>query len=128
MSGGPRVTTGTDSKQDYATPDELIRPVNERFGPVVFDLAAHTGNKKASKYFAPREVTYTLESFDQDDLDLAIAKLARMGASKQDADSAVVSAWTRWRDSGKKEKKLIVNAKNSDPLAFGYDALDEIWN
>ena len=50
---GPRVTSGTESKQDYATPDQLIGIVAKRFGPISFDLAAHSGNKKHPRYFAP---------------------------------------------------------------------------
>lgn len=51
--GGPRVSSGADSKQDYATPVEVIRAVEHRFGPIVFDLAAHEGNAKAAQWNGP---------------------------------------------------------------------------
>ena len=48
---GPRVTSGTESKQDYATPDQLIGIVAKRFGPISFDLAAHFGHSPRGKSY-----------------------------------------------------------------------------
>jgi len=47
------VSSGTDSRQDYGTPQEFITAVERRFGPIVFDLAAHAGNRKSPYYYAP---------------------------------------------------------------------------
>lgn len=49
---GARVSTGADSKQDYATPPELIRAVEHLLGPVVFDLAASASNTKHPRYLS----------------------------------------------------------------------------
>lgn len=50
---GPRVTSGTESKQDYATPWELVRAIESRFGPIVLDLAANADNAKAARWYGP---------------------------------------------------------------------------
>lgn len=50
-----RVSSGKDSRQDYATPLEFIQAVERKFGPIQFDLAAHAGNAKHARYFAPTE-------------------------------------------------------------------------
>ena len=52
-SGGPRVSSGADSKQDYATPPEFIAAVEKRFGRISLDLAAHAGNTKAARWYGP---------------------------------------------------------------------------
>jgi phage N-6-adenine-methyltransferase len=41
------------SNQDVRTPREFLVAVEERFGPIVFDLAAHSGNAVARHYFGP---------------------------------------------------------------------------
>ncbi len=41
------------SRQDYATPPELIDAVERRFGPIVHDLAATAGNTKAATWYGP---------------------------------------------------------------------------
>jgi DNA N-6-adenine-methyltransferase (Dam) len=48
-----RISSGKDSRQDYATPPEFIAAVERKFGPIQFDLAAHAGNAKHARYFAP---------------------------------------------------------------------------
>lgn len=40
------------SKQDHATPPGLLRVIEERFGPIAFDLAAAPHNKKHYRYFS----------------------------------------------------------------------------
>lgn len=59
---GPRVTSGYDSQQDCATPDDFMAAVQMKFGPISFDLAAHAGNKKHARYFAPTEFVTKFES------------------------------------------------------------------
>lgn len=39
------------SKQDYATPDDLIQAVVKKFGPLALDLAADDRNTKAPRWF-----------------------------------------------------------------------------
>jgi phage N-6-adenine-methyltransferase len=46
MKTGPSVNKGR-SKQDYGTPPEFIRAVEERFGPLDLDLACNRENFKA---------------------------------------------------------------------------------
>ncbi len=49
---GPRITTGSDSKQDQGTPWELIRVIEELKGrPFTIDLAAQTDNAKTREYY-----------------------------------------------------------------------------
>lgn len=50
---GPRVSTGPDSKQDYATPLEFIAAVERRFRPITLDLAAHADNTKSKRWYGP---------------------------------------------------------------------------
>lgn len=50
---GPRVTSGADSKQTYATPPEFIAAVERRFGPICFDLAADATNAKHARWYGP---------------------------------------------------------------------------
>ena len=40
------------SKQDYGTPWEFIHAVEDRFGPIVRDLAAHDRNAKAPLFYS----------------------------------------------------------------------------
>jgi phage N-6-adenine-methyltransferase len=47
-----RISTGPESKQDYSTPDEFVRAVERRWGPISFDLAADADNSKAPKNVA----------------------------------------------------------------------------
>lgn len=50
---GARISSGSDSKQDYRTPADFMAAVAKRFGPIDFDLAAHKDNAQSSNYFAP---------------------------------------------------------------------------
>lgn len=40
-----------ESRQDYGTPPEFLRAVEQRFGPIGFDLAAHAVNSIAGERF-----------------------------------------------------------------------------
>lgn len=57
--GGPRITSGPDSDQDYKTPADFMAAVTERWGAICFDLAAHVGNAQHERYFAPAEFVWT---------------------------------------------------------------------
>lgn len=69
-----RVSSGKDSKQDYATPPEFIQAVERKFGPIQFDLAAHAGNAKHARYFAPTEdpAAYAVDAFAHPWVDLSL--------------------------------------------------------
>lgn len=43
------------SKQDYATPMELIRAVEGRWGPIVHDLCAHAQNARVASYYSKEQ-------------------------------------------------------------------------
>ena len=43
------------SKQDYATPMELIRAVEKRFGVIVHDLCAHAQNARVASYYSKEQ-------------------------------------------------------------------------
>jgi phage N-6-adenine-methyltransferase len=43
------------SKQNYGTPWEFIHAVEERFGKIVFDLAAEEGNAKHANYWTKED-------------------------------------------------------------------------
>lgn len=51
--GGPRITTGKDSKQDYRTPADFMAAVVGRFGPIAFDLAATAANSQHPRFYSP---------------------------------------------------------------------------
>lgn len=48
------------TKQDYGTPWSFIAAVEERFGTIVCDLAAHAGNAKCTTFITPEEDTFTV--------------------------------------------------------------------
>ncbi len=51
---GPRLTSGSNSKQDHDTPIELIKVIEELKGrSFIVDLAATSENSKASHYLTP---------------------------------------------------------------------------
>lgn len=58
-----QVSSGKKSKQDYETPDPIVRGLEPKFGEVVFDLAAEPHNKKHKRYFGPplKIIGYTEE-------------------------------------------------------------------
>jgi hypothetical protein len=112
---GPRVTSGTESKQDYATPDSLIAAVVKRFGPISFDLAAHAGNKKHPRYFAPTHFTEAIESETE--------------ISRTVLDGAVPGTVISLVKYDKKKKLYIYEKKirNDDPEAYAKDAFAHSW-
>lgn len=50
-----------ESKQDYATPPELRRAVESRFGPIAYDLAADSKNAVAVRYITEEEDSFTVD-------------------------------------------------------------------
>lgn len=49
---GPSIKRGR-SKQDHGTPREFLDAVEKRFGPIAWDLAAHSGNHVANNWIGP---------------------------------------------------------------------------
>lgn len=93
-----RVSSGAGSKQDYATPQELIASVEKRFGSIVFDLAASPENKKHKRYFAAKVIEEVVLGLD--------GKPAR----------------------GPKGKIQYQYRQNIDPEAEALDALVQSWH
>jgi hypothetical protein len=58
-----RISSGTNSKQNYQTPKALITACEKRFGPITVDLAACSYNKVCDRYIGPpEEGVVTLEN------------------------------------------------------------------
>ena len=81
---GARISTSRSgtNKQDYTTPDELMRAVESLFGPLAFDLAATATNKRCPRYFAPSTgplgpMPFDLNSFGMDAFDHSWTELSR---------------------------------------------------
>lgn len=113
--GGPRVTSGEDSKQDYATPADFMAAIEQRFGPVQFDLAAHAGNAKHERYFAPKEFVHTgtAQEMEQHKGNLVpLFKNKKRTRPKLNKDSEPLF-----------EKRI----PNIDPAAYAYDAFAHPW-
>lgn len=74
--GGARISSGSDSKQDYKTQSDLMAAITGRFGPITFDLAALAANAQSPNYFAPctgpegplpfDPKAYGIDAFDHD--------------------------------------------------------------
>lgn len=47
----------TKSKQDYQTPDDFMRAVVRRWGPISIDLAAHARNTQCERFFSKADNT-----------------------------------------------------------------------
>jgi len=126
---GPRVTSGSDSKQDYQTPDDFLRgAVEKRFGPIQFDLAAHAGNAKHARYFAPltfaRKIDLSKVKGPEYFTAMA-AELARQGASFKAAEEVLLPVVKRWSEGDESDVELVF--KNEDSNAYGFDALAHSW-
>lgn len=116
---GPRVTSGEDSKQDYATPADFMAAVEQRFGKVQFDLAAHRLNKQHERYFAPLRF---IETYDpkKHDAEATVNRLVDSGADPNEAVPQVAFAAAR-------SDKTKLSIKNIDPDCFAYDAFAFDW-
>lgn len=117
---GPRVTSGTDSQQDYGTPADFLKSVVERFGPIQFDLAAHKSNKKHERYFAPREFLVKYDPDKKFDLPAAISSLVRQGALDEEARAIVASEMA-------KGLKTEIWVPNRDSEAYALGAFFHSW-
>lgn len=113
---GPRVTSGTESKQDYSTPIALIKSCEQRFGQISFDLAAHASNKQHPRYFAPTHFSENIET----EIEIHVDDLKEMRSDDVSVDLVKYD----------KKKKLYVYEKktvNRDPEAFAMDAFAHSW-
>lgn len=120
---GPRVTSGTDSRQDYGTPANLLEPVQARFGPIIFDLAAHRLNKVTAKYFAPKYFTVTWDPTKNPPIrEDIIESLVRRGANPDEATQLVTMVTTSTQG-----QKVKFDVPNHDPDAYYLDAFDHSW-
>ncbi len=118
---GPRVTSGKDSKQDFATPENFLREaVEKRFGPVAFDLAAHAGNAKHERYFAPTHFDERITKHT--DLADVVDSLSRRGASAVEAQGMILARWP----TGNEE--AVVRVPNRDQRAFGFNTFSWNWS
>lgn len=116
IKGGARISTGADSKQDYQTPADFKAAVEGRFGPIVFDLAAHAGNALCSEYYAPR---YFFEN-------LRLPAAEFKGNTKL-LDMEALGWLCKKHDRQKGEYHLVRRTLNVDPKAFKLDALTQDW-
>jgi hypothetical protein len=118
MSESARISKGDQSEQDAASPPEFMRQIERRFGPLQFDLAAHAGNKKHARYFAPRDF---VEAYDPAKVarGIFVRRLMRAGAHLDEVEAALDAL------GGKKGK---IRVPNHDPEAFGLDAFKFDWS
>jgi hypothetical protein len=117
---GPRVTSGEDSKQDYSTPTDFMAAVEQRFGQVQFDLAAHQGNKRHERYFAPKEFELLFDA-KKWTIDAMVGALVARGADHDEAQLAVSRA-----ASFAEKAKVVVT--NHDAAAYAKDAFAHSWH
>jgi hypothetical protein len=116
---GPRVTSGTESKQDYMTPTALMKNIVKRFGPISFDLAAHAGNKQHARYFAPTHFTEQIildHTWNQEDSNLH-------GLLGKTPEIEIIYVKHDKKKGHIYEKKT----RNNDPEAYGKDAFAHSW-
>lgn len=133
---GARISTGKNNKQDYATPADFMAAVARRFGPIAFDLAAHTNNTKSPNYFAPvtgpegplpvDPAAYGMDAFDHS-WDLLSCSLFRNGGRKGLLWlNCEFNDIPRWTERVRKESETGANILSLTPASVGsvwFDAL-----
>lgn len=118
--GGPRITTGEDSKQDYSTPADFLGAVTNQFGPIQFDLAAHKLNAKHERYFAPKNFSFKFDPEKKFNAEATIAAFARQGAHEDEARKIIL----RTVEVGMKGEFYV---PNHDDGAYALDAFKNSW-
>lgn len=133
--GGPRVTSGADSKQDYSTQSDFLASVEQRFGPIQFDLAAHAANNKHERYFAPPVLTK--KKLDITTLTapeprrLFLESMVRQGAEEAEVLERLITLEDRLAKFGEAEvdgrnnKEVDFLVTNRDKKAYEFDALSD---
>lgn len=119
-NGGARISTGSGSKQDYGTPVEFLTAVEKRFGRIVVDLAAHRGNNKHPRYFAPAVFEEKVER-GKTDLGALLAELSCRGADPDEARALAFEQWQRITGKG------TIRIPNRDLEATALDAFAQDW-
>lgn len=129
--GGPRITTGSNSKQHYKTPADFMKAVERKHGDVFFDLAADASNHQVPRYFAPREFEQKLE-FDEvttDEIRATGDSLLVRGAAQNDVDVFVQTALVDHALAAAGGlRKATYTIANSDSRAAGFDAFSHDWS
>ena len=134
--GGARISSGSDSKQDYKTQVDLMAAITKRFGPITFDLAAHAANKQSPNYFAPctgpegplpfDDLAYGIDAFDHPWHVLSTNRFRREGYSGLlwlNCEFNDIAAWAaRCRD----EAKLGANILLLTPASVGANWFSEL--
>lgn len=118
---GPRVTSGADSRQDFSTPSDFLAARVKRFGPIDVDLAAHAGNAKHARYFAPAVFVEKVER-GKTDLNLLIDDLVVRGANAAEARTLAFEQWAGISDKGS------IRIPNRDARAAALDAFAQDWS
>jgi hypothetical protein len=59
---------GVNTRQDYATPPELIACIEKRFGKIMIDLAAHEGNHVCPLWIGPGGIRDDLKTLTEADI------------------------------------------------------------
>lgn len=133
---GPRVTSGRGSSQDQATPEDFIGAVVRRYGSIEFDLAAHAGNTKHARYFAP---THFVQVGNREELEqVRIEICPEVWETVTVSLEAQVANWSAYFKAPvsvepvKKKKKdgnqvFIRRVTNVDEKAYGLDAFAHSW-
>lgn len=117
------------SKQDVGTPDDFKAALEERFGKITFDLAAHKANKICDKYFAPKELSAIYEHGITNDDDLLV-ELIEAGANYYNARAKIEQAAIEAKvlyDNGLKKPKVKFLVINTDQDHSGLDSLSQDW-
>ena len=117
--GGPRVTTGVDSKQDYGTPDLLLDACEARFGGLTLDLAAHCGNTVHDRYLAPKELSLKYDP-QKDDWQEVLQVLHAQGGDMEEIRKAIADI----RSDG---RKGLVTVPNHDTGPVAFDSFSVDW-
>lgn len=130
MSGGPRVSSGSESRQDYGTPKEFLQAVEQRFGRIAFDLAAHAANAKHERYFAPPAFTVKVadDECSEGELDDLARQLTRQGAWLAEAlERLHVIDWSKAPRKGPK-RVAEVTVPNHDDKAAALNSFAQRWH
>ncbi len=121
--GGPRISSGTDSRQDVATPPELISSLERLLKTkVVFDLAADRMNTRHARYFAPEwfEVKFDPAKLSGDTCTALSEQLEARGALVMEALEAFAAAV-------RAGVKATIRVRNHDDVAVGLDTFKHDW-
>ena len=133
---GARISTGTNNKQDYATPADFMAAMTARFGPIAFDLAAHAGNAKSPNYFAPvtgREgplpfdpKAYGMDAFDHSWSDLSCNRFRNDGRKGLLWLNCEFNDIPRWVTRVKEEAEKGADILSLTPASVGSVWFDEL--